>query len=69
MESMGVAIGCGCKEVYIYIYIDFLVLLILLYVLFCSSIPTFCSFFFNVFHLYRIFCQGGNYFLCISQRV
>ena len=36
--------GCGCKEV----YIDFLILLIptpLVFVLFCSSIPTFCSFF------------------------
>ena len=35
--------GCGCKEV----YIDFLILLILtplVSVLFCSSIPTFCSF-------------------------
>ena len=33
-------------------YIDFLILLIptpLVSVLFCSSIPTFCSFFFNVF--------------------
>ena len=42
---MGVASGCGCKEVQ---YIDFLILLIptpLVSVLFCSSIPTFCSFF------------------------
>ena len=33
-------------------YIDFLILLIptpLVFVLFCSSIPTFCSFFWNVF--------------------
>ena len=40
---MGVATGCGCKEVYIYI----LILLIptpLVYVLFYSSIPTFCSY-------------------------
>ena len=40
---MGVATGCGCK----YRYIDFLILLIptcLVLVLFCSSIPTFCSF-------------------------
>ena len=39
---MGVATGCGCKEVY-----RFLILLIptpLVSVLFCSSIPTFCSF-------------------------
>ena len=39
---MGVATGCGCKEV-----IDFLILLIptpIVSVLFCSSIPTFCSF-------------------------
>ena len=46
---MGVASGCGCKEVHVYIYnyIDFLILLIptpLVSVLFCSSIPTFCSF-------------------------
>ena len=44
MESMGVATGCGCKEVYT---VDFLILLIptpLVSVLFCSSIPTFCSF-------------------------
>ena len=36
--------GCGCKEV-----IDFIILLIptpLVSVLFCSSIPTFCSFFY-----------------------
>ena len=40
---MGVATGCGCKEV----HIDLLILLIptpLVSVLFCSSIPTFCSF-------------------------
>ena len=37
MESMGVASGCSCKEVY---HITPLVS-----VLFCSSIPTFCSFF------------------------
>ena len=40
---MVVATGCGCKEV----CIDFLILLIptpLVSVLFCSSIPTFCSF-------------------------
>ena len=39
---MGVATGCGCKEV-----IDILILFIatpLVSVLFCSSIPTFCSF-------------------------
>ena len=39
---MDVATGCGCKE-----DIDFLILLIptpLVAVLFCSSIPTFCSF-------------------------
>ena len=40
---MGVATGCVCKVV-----IDFLILLIptpLVSVLFCSSIPTLCSFF------------------------
>ena len=49
---MGVATGCGCKE-------DFLILLIptpLVSVLFCSSIPTFCSFY-NVFRsLYNYLC-------------
>ena len=48
VESMGVASGCSCKEVQC-IYIDFLILLIpipLASVLFCSSIPTFFSFFF-----------------------
>ena len=42
VECMGVATGCGCKEV-----LDFLILLIrtpLVSVLFCSSIPTSCSF-------------------------
>ena len=37
--------GCCCKEVYN--YIDFLIFLIptpLVSALFCSSIPTFCSF-------------------------
>ena len=44
---MGVATGCGCKEVY-----RFLILLIptpLVSVLFCSSIPTFCSLKKNIF--------------------
>ena len=42
---MGVASGCGVKEVYR--IIDFIILLIptpLVSVLFCCSIPTFCSF-------------------------
>ena len=42
---VSVASGCGCKEV------DFLMLLIptpLVSVLFCSSIPTFCSFFISL---------------------
>ena len=47
---MGVASGCGEQEVGVVLrrYIDFLMLLIptpLVSVLFCSSIPTFCSFF------------------------
>ena len=37
---MAVASGCGFKEVF-----SFLLLLYLLF--FCSSIPTFCSFFIN----------------------
>ena len=47
---MGVATGCGCKEV-----IDFLILLIptpLVSVLFYSSIPTFCSFFYKCFSFF-----------------
>ena len=48
-------------------YIDFLILLIptpLVSVLVCSSIPTFCSFFLNVFHsCSSTFC---NYILCIK---
>ena len=42
-----VSSGCGCKEV----YIDFVILLIptpLVSALFCSSIPTFCSFFVSI---------------------
>ena len=55
MDIVGVGgiYGCGCKEV-----IDFLILLIptpLVSVLFCSSIPTFCSLL-NVF----------RYILCIK---
>ena len=56
--------GCGCKEV----YIDFLILLIptpLVSVLFCSSIPTFCSFkkifsflFQYIFVIYLIFSRS-----------
>ena len=41
VESMGVARGCGCKEVSSY-YLSLLILYIA--VLFCISIPTFCSF-------------------------
>ena len=43
---MGVATGCGCKEVYRFPHTTYLVS-----VLFCSSIPTFCSFltFFNIY--------------------
>ena len=46
MESMGVASGCGYVGVVVRRYIDFLILPIptLVSVLFCSSIPTFCSF-------------------------
>ena len=52
-------------------YIDFLILLIptpLVSVLFCSSIPTFCSFFYYLFLMFFVlvpvlFC---NYILCIK---
>ena len=59
---MGVATGCGCKEV-----IDFLILLIptpLVSVLFCSSIPTFCSFIKMFFVLVPVLFL--NYILCIK---
>ena len=39
---MGVASGCGCKEVYRFPHITYPYSLVS--VLFCSSIPTFCSF-------------------------
>ena len=42
--SMGVASGCGCKEVYRFPHITY-PYTPLVYVLFCSSIPTICSFF------------------------
>ena len=43
--------GCGCKEVY-----RFLILLIptpLVSALFCSSIPTFCSFYIYSYHMHK----------------
>ena len=39
---MGVATGCSCKEVYRFPHTTFPTPLVS--VLFCSSIPTFCSF-------------------------
>ena len=57
-QEVGVASGSGWNlwvwllGVVLRRYIDFLILLIptpLVSVLFCSSIPTFCSFFLNVF--------------------
>ena len=60
VECIGVASGSGWNlwvwlvGVVVRRYIDFLILLIptpLVFVLFCSSISTFCSFFFNVFVL------------------
>ena len=71
MKSMGVAIGCSCKEVYIYIY-RFPRITYTYSSFICSFLqqhPYFLFIFKNVFRFYRIFCQGGNYFLCISQRV
>ena len=59
MESMGVASGCG--------YIDFLILLIptpLVSVLFCSSIPTFCSFFKYFSFLYITCCATDHFLYC-----
>ena len=57
-QEVGVASGSGWNlwvwllGVVLRRYIDFssyYLSLLLLYLLFCSSIPTFCSFFFNVF--------------------
>ena len=72
-QEVGVASGSGW---YLWVWllgvvvrrdIDFLILLIptpLVYVLFCSSIPTFCSFFKMFFVLVSVlFC---NYILCIK---
>ena len=59
--------GCGCKEVYT-VYINFLILLIptpLVSALFCSSIPTFCSFFsflFQYFFVIKIYVLN-NFFM------
>ena len=42
---MGVATGCGCKEVLVYRFPHTTYpYSSCIYVLFCSSIPTFCSF-------------------------
>ena len=48
VKSMGVASGCGCKEVYRFPHITYPSILFLYLFFFCSSIPTFCSFF-NMF--------------------
>ena len=40
---MGVVSGCGCKEVYRFPH-TILIPTPLVSVIFCSSIPTFCSF-------------------------
>ena len=72
-QEAGVASGSGWNlwvwllGVVVRRYIDFLILLIptpLVFVLFCSSIPTFCSFFKMFFVLVPVlFC---NYILCIK---
>ena len=58
-QEVGVASGSGrilwvwLQGVVVRMYIDFLILLIptpLVSLLFCSSIPTFCSFFFKCFN-------------------
>ena len=55
MESMGVASECGCKEV--------LIILIptpLVSVLFCSSIPTFCSYKIRIASWPPVQCVRGS---------
>ena len=54
---MGVASGCGC-EVY-----KFLIPTPLVSVLFCSSIPTFCSLFKMLFVLVSVLFCKKNYVL------
>ena len=55
-ESMGVASGCGCKEVY-----RFLIPTPLVSVLFCSSIPTFCSFLNRYFFVITFYVLLNNF--------
>ena len=72
-QEAGVASGSGWNlwvwllGVAVRRYIDFLILLIptlLVYVLFYSSIPTFCSLKKMFFHLIPV--RFGNYILCIK---
>ena len=69
---MGVATGCVCK------YIDFLILLIhtpLVSVLFCSNIPTFCSFLkcfsflFLYFFVIKYFFHSGETYIWATTGV
>ena len=64
METMGVASVCGCKEVYGFPQITYPYSSCICS--FCSSIPTFCSVFLNVFRsCSRTFCNLFNNFFRI----
>ena len=56
---MGVATGCGLKEIYRFPHTTY-PYTPLVSVLFCSSIPTFCSFF-KMYILYR-YTRIKNFF-------
>ena len=67
LVGVGGIYGCGCKEV----YIDFLILLIptpLVFVLFYSSIPTFCSFLKMFFVIIMMFSHCCNR-LCLEKNL
>ena len=57
--------GCGCKEEYRFPHILLLIPTPLVSALFCSSIPTFCSFLKMFFFLVPVhFCNLFNNFFC-----
>ena len=60
-QEVGVATGCGCKEVYRFPHTTYPSLLLLYLFFFCSSIPTFCSFFF-----FKCFSFLFQYFFVIK---
>ena len=61
---MGVATGCGCKEVYRFPHTTYDIPTPLVSVLFCSSIPTFCSFKKNIFSFLYNYARA-----CIANKL